>query len=101
MLGERFSNKYRSGRKKIRTKNESSALRGLLSPPPLVLKIGRYLPTLIFMGLVVNLILPQIASVESAHVIKTMIPWAVLLAALGQGVSYLVAGSLIMQTQIT
>jgi len=77
-------------------KNESSVHRSLLSPPPLVLKAGRYFPTLILTGLAVNLILPQLASVEaSAHVIKTMVPWAVLLAALGQGISYLGAGYLI------
>jgi hypothetical protein len=77
-------------------KSENSVHKSLLSPPPLVLKVGRYFPTLILMGLAVNLILPQLASVEaSAHVIKTMVPWAVLLAALGQGVSYLGAGYLI------
>jgi len=77
-------------------KSENGVHRSLLSPPLLVLKVGRYLPTLILMGLAVNLILPQLASVEaSLHVIKTMVPWAVLLAALGQGVSYLGAGYLI------
>lgn len=80
----------------IEQKNEENGHRSLLSPPPLVLKVGRYLPTLILMGLAVNLILPQLASVEaSLYVIKTMVPWAVLLAALGQGVSYLGAGYLI------
>lgn len=62
----------------------------------MVLKAGRYLTTLILMGLAVNLILPQLASVEaSLHVIKAMVPWAVLLAALAQGASYLGAGYLI------
>ncbi|MCC4765658.1 MAG: YbhN family protein [Methanosarcina vacuolata] len=76
-------------------KSENNVHRSLLSPPPLVLKVGRYFPTLILIGLAVNLILPQLASVEtSAHVIKTMIPWAVLLAAFGQVVSYLGAGFL-------
>lgn len=80
----------------IEQKKEDNGHRSLLSPPPLVLKVGRYLPTLILMGLAVNLILPQLASVEaSLYVIKTMVPWAVLLAALGQGVSYLGAGYLI------
>lgn len=81
---------------KLEQKNENSAHRTLLSPPPLVLKVGRYLPTLILMGLAVNLILPQLASVEaSLHVIKSMVPWAVMLAAIAQGVSYLGAGYLI------
>jgi uncharacterized membrane protein YbhN (UPF0104 family) len=48
------------------------------------------------MGLAVNLILPQLASVEASfHVIKTMVLWAVLLAALAQSFSYLGAGDLI------
>ena len=49
-------------------KSENNVHRSLLSPPPLVLKVGRYVPTLILVGLAVNLILPQLASVEaSAH----------------------------------
>ncbi len=77
-------------------KSENSVHKSLLFPPPLVLKVGRYLPTLILIGLAVNLILPQLASVEaSLHVIKTMVLWSVLLAALAQGISYLGAGYLI------
>lgn len=77
-------------------KNEDISRRNIPSPPPTVLKVSHYLLTLILMGLAVNLILPQIASVEaSLHVIKTMVPWAVLLAALSQGVSYLGFGYLI------
>jgi len=77
-------------------KSKNNIQKSLLSPPPLVLKVGRYLPTLVLMELAVNLILPQLASVEaSLHVIKTMVPWAVLLAAPGQGISYLGAGYLI------
>jgi uncharacterized membrane protein YbhN (UPF0104 family) len=77
-------------------KNENSVHRSLLFPPPPVLKVGRYLPALILMGLAVNLILPQLASVEASfHVIKTMVLWAVLLAALAQSFSYLGAGDLI------
>lgn len=76
-------------------KSKNNIQKSLLSPPSLVLKVSRYLPTLVLMGLAVNLILPQLSSVESSLVIKTMVPWAVLLAALGQGVSYLGAGYLI------
>ena len=80
----------------IGQKNEDRGHRSLLSPPPLVLKAGRYLPTLILMGLAVHLIIPQLASVEaSLHVIKTMALWAVLFAALAQIISYLGAGYLI------
>ncbi len=77
-------------------KNDNSIHRSLIFPPLFVLKVGRYLPTLVLIGLAVNLILPQLASVEaSLHVIKTMTPWAVLLAAAGQGISYLGGGYLI------
>jgi len=68
----------------------------LILPPPLVLKVGRYLPTLIFLGLAVHLILPQLASVESSlQVIKTMALWAVLLAAFAEIISYIGYGYLI------
>jgi len=68
----------------------------LAFPPPLVLRAGRYLPTLIFLGLAVNLILPELASVEeSLQVIKTMVLWAVILAAFSQVVRYMGSGYLL------
>ena len=68
----------------------------LAFPPPLVLRAGRYLPTLILLGLAVNLILPQLASVEeSMQVIKTMVLWAVLLAAFSQVIRYVGSGYLL------
>ncbi|AKB18344.1 MULTISPECIES: YbhN family protein [unclassified Methanosarcina] len=68
----------------------------LVLPPPFVLKVSRYLPTLIFLGLAVHLILPQLASVESSlQVIKTMALWAVLLAAFAEIISYIGYGYLI------
>ena len=77
-------------------KNEYDDHRSLLYPPPLVLKAGRYLSTLILVGLAVHLIIPQLASVEaSLNVIKTMALWAVLFAALAQIISYMGAGYLI------
>lgn len=64
--------------------------------PPLVLKAGRYFATLIFMGLAVHLILPELASFEASfQVIREMVLWAVLLAAIAQIISYLGAGYLI------
>ncbi len=76
--------------------NKNNNIRSLFSPPPLVLKAGRYLPTLIFLGLAVHLILPQIASFEdSLQVIRTMVLWAVLLAAIAQIISYIGYGYLI------
>ncbi|WP_440955457.1 lysylphosphatidylglycerol synthase transmembrane domain-containing protein [Methanosarcina sp. Mfa9] len=68
----------------------------LAFPPPLILRAGRYLPTLIFLGFAVNLILPELASVEeSLQVIKTMVLWAVLLAALAQVIRYMGSGYLL------
>ncbi|KKG12272.1 TIGR00374 family protein [Methanosarcina sp. 2.H.A.1B.4] len=76
--------------------NQDNNHKSLVSPPPLVLKAGRYLPTLIFLGLAVHLILPQLASVEeSLQVIRTMALWAVLLAALAQTISYMGSGYLL------
>lgn len=63
--------------------------RSMSSFPPLVLKFGSHLTTLIFLGLAVHLILPQIASFEeSFQVIRTMALWAVLLAGLAEIISY-------------
>ncbi len=75
---------------------EKQNSRSLAFPPPLILRTGRYIPTLIFLGLAVNLILPQLASVEeSLQVIKTMVLWAVLLAALAQIIRYMGSGYLL------
>lgn len=76
--------------------NKNNNHRSLLYSPPLILKARRYLLTLIFLGLAVHLILPQIASFEgSLQVIRTMALWAVLLAAFTQIISYIGYGYLI------
>jgi len=76
--------------------NKDNNHKSLNTPPPFVLKVGHYLPTLILLGLAVHLILPQLASVESSfQVIKTMVLWAVLLAALAQVMSYAGTGYLL------
>ncbi len=77
--------------------NKDNNHKSLVSPPPpFVLKAGHYLPTLILLGLAVHLILPQLASVESSfQVIRTMVLWAVLLAALAQVMSYAGTGYLL------
>ncbi|WP_440948368.1 lysylphosphatidylglycerol synthase transmembrane domain-containing protein [Methanosarcina sp. T3] len=76
--------------------NKDKNYKILVSSPPFVLKAGRYLPTLIFLGLAVHLILPQLASVESSlQVIRTMALWAVLLAAVAEIISYIGYGYLI------
>ena len=75
---------------------EKQNFRSLAFPPTLVLRAGRYIPTLVFLGLAVNLILPQLASVEeSLYIIKTMVLWAVLLAALAQIIRYMGSGYLL------
>lgn len=71
-------------------KNKNYNNQSLISFPPLVLKVGRHLPTLILLGLAVHLILPQIASFEeSLQVIRTMALWAVLLAGISEIISYI------------
>lgn len=64
--------------------------------PPLTVRIGRYLPRLVIMGLAVHLLLPQLTSLEhSIQVMKTMALWAVTLAAVAQLLSYVGSGYLL------
>ena len=85
------------GRENIKElKNGNHNNRNLAFPPPLILKIGSSLTILIFIGLAIHLILPQLSSVEASfQVLRTMVLWAVLLAALAQIISYLGSGYLI------
>ena len=63
---------------------------------PLHLRLLRYVPTLLLLGLAVHLVLPQIASLQhSADVIRKMVWWLVLLAAVAQVASYLGSGYLV------
>ncbi len=76
--------------------NKNNNRRRLSYSQPLILKVRRYLLTLIFLGLAVHLILPQIASFEeSLQVIRTMVLWAVVLAAFAEIISYIGYGYLI------
>ena len=76
--------------------NKNNNYWSLLSSQPLILKAGRHLLTLVFLGLAVHLVLPQITSFEeSLQVIRTMALWAVLLAGLAQIISYIGYGYLI------
>lgn len=60
------------------------------------IRLWHPLATLILLGLAVHLLLPQIASLESSlTVIKEMIWWAVLMAAIAQVLSYLGAGFMV------
>jgi uncharacterized membrane protein YbhN (UPF0104 family) len=69
-------------------------------PSPFDIKrIGRNLIPLIFLGLAVHLILPQITSLEnSVQVLQKLALWAVGLAALAQVVSYTGSGYLLVAT---
>ncbi|KPK02369.1 MAG: hypothetical protein AMJ56_21045 [Anaerolineae bacterium SG8_19] len=68
---------------------------------PLHLRLLRYVPTLLLLGLAVHLILPQIVSLQhSAGVIRQMAWWMVALAALAQVASYLGSGYL-MQSLVS
>jgi uncharacterized membrane protein YbhN (UPF0104 family) len=66
------------------------------SIPQLTVRVGRYLPLLLLLGLAVHLILPQIATLEqSVQVIKGMVLWAVALAVGAQVLSYAGSGFLL------
>lgn len=61
--------------------------------PKLTVRVSRYLPRLIILGLAVHLILPQLTSLErSINVIESMAIWAVSLAVVAQLFSYLGSG---------
>ena len=66
------------------------------SIPRLTVRVGRYLPLLLLLGLAVHLILPQIATLEqSVQIIKGMALWAVALAVVAQVLSYAGSGFLL------
>jgi len=87
----------KGGRENIKEpKNGNHNNGNFVFPFPLILKIGSSLTILIFIGLAVHLILPQLSSVEASfQVLRKMVLWAVLLAALAQIISYLGSGYLI------
>ncbi|MCJ7736663.1 MAG: YbhN family protein [Anaerolineae bacterium] len=58
--------------------------------PKLQIRVAKYLPVLLIVGLAVHLLLPQITALQhSLSVIRTMARWAVGLAIVAQVVSYL------------
>lgn len=72
------------------SENKNNDSRSFTYSSPIVLKAGSHLLTLIFLGLAVHLILPQIASFEeSIQVMRTMTLWAVLLAGISEIISYI------------
>ncbi len=66
-----------------------------VSIPKLRVQLGRYLPLLLVLGLAVNLLLPQIATLEhSLQVVREMAIWWVVLAVIAQVLSRLSSGYL-------
>lgn len=67
-----------------------------LAPPRLTLRMARSIPVLLLLGLAVHLLLPQITVLEhSLQVIRRMALWAVTLAVIAQGLSYVGSGYLL------
>lgn len=63
------------------------------NPPSPKIRLWRYLPILIILGLAVHLLVPQIATLENSwSVVQGMTWWAVTLAVLAQACSYLGSG---------
>lgn len=66
-----------------------------VSIPKLRVQLGRYLPLLLLSGLAVNLLLPQITTLEhSLKVVREMANWGIVLAVIAQVLSRLVSGYL-------
>lgn len=66
-----------------------------VSTPKLRVQLGRYLPLLLLLGLAVNLLLPQITTLEhSLQVIREIAIWGVILAVVAQVLSRLSNGYL-------
>jgi uncharacterized protein (TIRG00374 family) len=65
------------------------------SPAP-TLRILRWVPIVIVLGLVVHFVLPRLAAIEGAlQTARTMRPWAIALAVLAEFISYLANGSVL------
>lgn len=64
--------------------------------PPLTIRVSRYLPRLILLGLAVHVFLPQLTSLEQSFtVIESMAIWAVGLAVMAKLISYFGSGYLV------
>jgi uncharacterized protein (TIRG00374 family) len=65
-------------------------------PRPLKLRILRWVPIVIVLGLVVHLVLPRVAQIKGAlHIVWTLTPWAIALAVVCEGLSYCANGFLL------
>ena len=80
----------------MRLEPKSAMIQKVGSLSPLTTRAKRYVVTIVLLGLVVHFVLPQIASLEhSLQVLRGMTWWAVALAVLAQGLSYLSSGFLL------
>ena len=63
---------------------------------PLKLRILRAVPTLIVLGLLVHLLLPRVGTIAAAfETLHTLKPWAIAIALLMEGLSYVANGALL------
>lgn len=63
---------------------------------PLNVRLLRFVPMIVVLGLVIHLVLPRIDSIEdSIATMRTLAPWALALAVLAEGLSYAANGSVL------
>ena len=63
---------------------------------PLKLRILRAAPVVIILGLLVHLLLPRLDTIaESFHTVRSLKPWAIVIALLMEGLSYVANGALL------
>jgi uncharacterized protein (TIRG00374 family) len=66
------------------------------APKPLKLRLLRFVPMIVVLGLAVHVILPRVDSIEdSLETMKTLAPWALGLAVVAEGLSYVANGSVL------
>jgi uncharacterized protein (TIRG00374 family) len=66
------------------------------APKPLKLRLLRFVPMIVVLGLAIHVILPRIDSIEdSLETMKTLAPWALALALLSETLSYVANGSVL------
>jgi uncharacterized protein (TIRG00374 family) len=63
---------------------------------PLNLRLFRFVPMIVVLGLVIHLVLPRVDSIEdSLETMRTLSPWLLALAVLAEGLSYVANGSVL------
>jgi len=78
------------------TPEEAALLSRRREPRPARIRLLRFLPVLVILGLLVHVLLPRLASVEtSIATIRTLEPWAIAVALLSEILSYVSNGALL------